>query len=158
MNLEACLGVENKEHEWNKNALPCLLDTSSVDFQWVVGSLFSLYIYLFLRRETPMKQSEKQAAVNSAVGKTRIAPDRTGSDRTGPYQIGSDRIDKARTTSVTKFPTKRRRSPDNVLKSGEVEFCVFLPCVVVSSFIETHRNFFSRDDYRFRSGIMKDTM
>ena len=48
----------NKEHESNKNALPCLLDTLSVFlwrtlaisalFQWVVGSLFSLSI-LYIR-------------------------------------------------------------------------------------------------------------
>ena len=47
-----------------------------------------------------------------------------------------------------------RRSPDNVLKRGEVEFCAFLSCVVVSS----SKWFFSRGDYRFRSGIMKDTI
>ena len=45
----------NKEHESNKNALPCLLDTLSVFLvrtlaisgllQWVVGSLFSLTIF-----------------------------------------------------------------------------------------------------------------
>ena len=49
-------GVENKEHESNKNALPSLLDTLSVFlwhtlatsalFQWVVGLLFSLYIFI----------------------------------------------------------------------------------------------------------------
>ena len=49
--------VENKEHEENKNALPCLLDTLSVFvwptlamsalFHWVVGSLLSLYIFIF---------------------------------------------------------------------------------------------------------------
>ena len=36
-----------------------------------------------------------------------------------------------------KIPAKSRRSPDNVLKRGEVEICAFLSCVVVSSF-ETH--------------------
>ena len=46
----------NKEHESNKNALPCLLDTLSVFlwrtlpisalFQCVVGSLFSLSIFI----------------------------------------------------------------------------------------------------------------
>ena len=53
-----------------------------------------------------------------AIGKSRIGPDRTGSDR----------IDKTLTESIT---------PDNVL-----EFCAFLSCVVVSSFIETRRNVF----------------
>ena len=48
----------NKEHESNKNVLPCLLDTLSVFlwrtlaisalFQWVVGSLFFLFIFIFL--------------------------------------------------------------------------------------------------------------
>ena len=33
-------------------------------------------------------------------------------------------------------------SLDNVLKTGKVEFCAFLSWVVVSSFIETRRNFF----------------
>ena len=76
----------------------------------------------------------------SAVGKTRTGPDRTGPDRTGP-----DRIDKTRTGSIT---------PENVL-----EFCAFLSCVVVSSFIETRRKvFFPKGDYTFRSGIMKHTM
>ena len=47
----------NKEHESNKNALTCLLDTLSVFLwrtlaisalsQWVVGSLFSLSIFIF---------------------------------------------------------------------------------------------------------------
>ena len=47
----------NKEHESNKNALPCLLDTLSVLlwrtlaisalFQWVVGSMFPLSIFIF---------------------------------------------------------------------------------------------------------------
>ena len=50
--------LKNKEHESNKNALPCLLDTLSVFlwrslaisalFQGVVGSLFSRYIFIFL--------------------------------------------------------------------------------------------------------------
>ena len=60
----------------NRTKIPCFLDTLSVFlwrtlaisalFQWVVGSLFSpLCIYL-QGLETPMKQSETQAAVNSS--------------------------------------------------------------------------------------------
>ena len=56
-NLRTCLGVENKEHELNKNALPCPLDTLSVfvwrilavtaRFQWLsLGLLFSSLLYL----------------------------------------------------------------------------------------------------------------
>ena len=62
---------------------------------------------------------------------------KAGSDRTGPERIGPDGIDKKRTGSITKSPPKSRRSPDNVLKTGKVEFCAFLSCVAVSSFIET---------------------
>ena len=61
----------NKEHESNKNALPCLLDTLSVFlwhtlaisalFQWVVGSLFSLSIFIF-----------KVGNSDEAVGNTRL--------------------------------------------------------------------------------------
>ena len=40
----------------------------------------------------------------------------------------SKRIDKTRTVSIT---------PDNI-----IEFCAFLSCVVVSSFIETRQNVF----------------
>ena len=69
----------NKEHESNKNALPCLLDTLSVFllrtlailvlFQWLVGSrFFSIYLS---SRSTPMKQSETQAAVNSSKNSNR---------------------------------------------------------------------------------------
>ena len=60
----------NKEHELNRNALPCLLDTISVFlwrtlpisalFQWVIGSLFSLYIFIF-----------KVGNSDEAVGNTR---------------------------------------------------------------------------------------
>ena len=42
-----------------------------------------------------------------------------------------------------KIPAKSRRSPDNVLKRGEVEICAFLSCVVVSSF-ETHPKNYGR--------------
>ena len=68
-------------------------------------------------------------------------PDGTGRDRSGADRIGSDRIDKTQTGSIT---------PENML-----EFCAFLSCVVVSSFIKTRQNVFSQ---RFQSGIMKDTM
>ena len=36
-NLRMCFGVENKQHESNKNALPCLFDTLSV-FVWHIWS------------------------------------------------------------------------------------------------------------------------
>ena len=54
--MQTCLGGEIEEHESNKNALTCLLDTLSVFlwrtlaisalFQWV-GSLFSLSVYIY---------------------------------------------------------------------------------------------------------------
>ena len=57
-NLRTCLRVENKEHELNKNVLPCLLDILPVfvwrilafsrRFQWVLGSLFSSLCILLL--------------------------------------------------------------------------------------------------------------
>ena len=103
----------------------------------------SVKLDIFWLLKTTINTSLKvlvEIAQRLAVGKIQIGPDRTGSAR-----IGSVRIDETRTGSIT---------PDNVLK-----FCAFLSCVVVSSFIETRRNvFFSRGDYRFRSGIMKDTM
>ena len=75
----------------------------------------------------------------------------------GKIRIGSDWQNTDRINN--KIPAKSRWSPANMLKAGEVEFCAFLSFLVVSSFIETRRNaFFSRGDYRFRSGIMKDTM
>ena len=75
-------------------------------------------------------------------GSDRIRPDRTGStgqigsDWTGSNRIGSDwqTLDWIN----NKIIVKSRRSPDNVLKRVEVEFCAFLSCVVVSSFIESH--------------------
>ena len=71
---------------------------------------------------------------------------KSGSDRIGLDQIDLDRIG-------SDWQTSDRIN--NMLK-----FCAFLSCVVVSSFIEIRRNvfFFSKDDYRFQSGIMKDKM
>ena len=88
----------------------------------------------------------------------KAGPDRTrlerigsgrGSDRTALDRMGSDQIDETRIGSITKSAEERR---SRIL-------CLSLLCSNVSSFIETHQNvFFSRGDYRFRRGIMKDTM
>ena len=60
-------GSGRNEHESNKNALPCLLDSLSVFlwrtlaisalYQWVLGSLFylSIYISLYMRETVELK-------------------------------------------------------------------------------------------------------
>lgn len=67
-NLRTCLRVENIEHKWNKNALPCLLDNLSVilwrtsaisaRLQWVVGLLFSSF-YIYLTKENSEPTTER---------------------------------------------------------------------------------------------------
>ena len=95
------------------------------------GSVFVIFWY----RNWAQAYSFERAVQN---------PDRTGSDLQK-----TDRIN-------NKIPAKNRRSPDNVLKTGKVEFCAFLSWVVVSSFIETRRNvFFSRGDYRSEAEFWK---
>ena len=81
-------------------------------------------------------EARRPGFINHGRWQTKIGPDPARLGWTRPDPIGSDRIDKTRTRSIT---------PDNVL-----EFCVFVSCEVVSSFIESRQNvFFSKGDYRF---------
>lgn len=81
-------------------------------------------------RKRSLNNPVRSTDASKAVGKIRIG-------RTRPVQIGSDW---QKTDWINKrIPSKSRRSPDNALKTGEVEFCAYLSCVVVSSFVQTRR-------------------
>ena len=82
------------------------------------------------------------------VGSSRVGSGRVGSDRTASDRIGSDRIDKTRTGSITKSAEERRNTI----------LCLSLLCSRLLIYWDPSKCFFSRGDYRFRSGIMKDTM
>ena len=89
----------------------------------------------------------------------RTGPDRTGPDRIGSDRIGSDRIDKIRTGSITKFPPKvdgHQTTCWREEKSNSVPFSLTYSRLLI---YWVHRNgFFFRGDYRFRRGIIKDSM
>ena len=90
---------------------------------------FIFPLYLTLGHPSVTKRSvlaillEAEAIYGPSLAKSRSG--RIESDWQNTVQINNE------------IPAKSRGSPDNVLNTGKVEFCAFLSCVVVSSFIET---------------------